>query len=80
MAKTTTVIVYPAKGFMGSTNNVVVANKTLEEVLAMGRTDRARFDLAVEVDAVFYCGVSTPQVETKNLPFNKVPWTVVSAL
>jgi len=81
MAKVTTAIVYPAVGFMGATNCIQVEGKSIEKVRALGRTDRARFDLAVEVMAYFYRGVATPQVEHKDVPaaFRK-PWAQVVAL
>ena len=79
MAKVTTAIVYPAIGFMGATNCVPVFGKSVEEVRAFGRTDRARFDLAVEVAAYFYRGVATPQVE--DIPASLLaPWSQVVAL
>jgi hypothetical protein len=79
MAKVTTAIVYPAVGFMGATNCVRVFGKSIQEVRALGRTDRARFDLAIEVAAYFYRGVATPQVE--NIPASfRAPWSQVVAL
>jgi hypothetical protein len=79
MAKVTTAIVYPAIGFMGATNCVPVFGKSVEEVRAFGRTDRARFDLAVEVVAYFYNGVATPQVKDNPAAF-RAPWAQVSSL
>jgi hypothetical protein len=79
MAKVTTAIVYPAIGFMGATNCVPVFGKSVEEVRAFGRTDRARFDLAVEVAAYFYRGVATPQVEDNPAAF-RAPWSQVVSL
>jgi hypothetical protein len=80
MAKTTTAVIYPEIGFCGATNCVRVHDKTLAEVRAQGRTDRARFDLAVEVVAYFYNGVATPQVQSKDIPVAlRAPWVIVSA-
>jgi len=79
MAKTTTVVIYPAIGFGGATNNVCVYDKSVEEVRALGSTARERFDLAVEVVAYFYRGVVTPQVRASELPF-QASWSKVSAI
>jgi hypothetical protein len=79
MAKVTTAVVYPAVGFMGATNCVPVFGKSVEEVRALGRTDRERFDLAVEVVAYFYRGVATPQVQDNPAAFF-APWAQVAAL
>lgn len=80
MAKTATAVIYPAVGYMGSTNVVRVFDKTLEEVRAQGNTPRARFDLAVEVVARFYTGVATPQVEARDIPAAlRAPWAIVAA-
>lgn len=81
MNKTTTVVIYPAIGFCGATNVVRVHDKSVEEVRALGRNDRERFDLAVEVVAYFYRGVAVPQVLAKNIPadFYK-SWAKVAAL
>jgi hypothetical protein len=72
MSKTTTIVIYPAIGFMGSAALVRVYNMNVNEVRAMGRTARERFDLAVEVTARFYNGVATPQVEERDIPTNLV--------
>jgi hypothetical protein len=49
---TTTTVIYPAVGFCGSTNCVRVFDKSVEEVRALGRTARERFDLAIEVKSL----------------------------
>jgi hypothetical protein len=78
MANTTTAVIYPAIGFCGSTNCIQVQGKSIEEVRALGRTDRARFDLAVEVVAYFYRGVATPQVQKADIPAAlRAPWSEV---
>lgn len=80
MAKTTTVVIYPAVGFCGSTNCVRVHGKSVEEVRALGRAARERFDLAVEVKAYFYRGVAEPQVQREDIPAALLaPWSEVSA-
>jgi hypothetical protein len=65
---TTTAVIYPAVGFMGSATLVRVFDKAVDEVRAMGRTDRARFDLAVEVVAHRFNGVFEPQVLETSIP------------
>lgn len=81
MAKTTNVVIYPAIGFGGATNCVRVHGKSVEEVRALGRNDRERFDLAVEVVAYFYRGVAVPQVRAADLPVQFcASWAKVSAL
>jgi hypothetical protein len=80
MANVTTAVIYPAIGFLGSTKCVCVHDKSVEEVRAMGRTDRERFDLATEVKAHWYRGVATPQVNCKVIPKAFLAsWSVVSA-
>jgi len=80
MAKTTTTVIYPAVGFCGSTNCIRVYDKSLEEVRAMGRTDRERFDLAVEVKSSFLRAVSLPEVRPEDIPaLYLAPWSKVSA-
>ncbi len=81
MAKTTTTVIYPAIGFCGSTNCIQVQGKSIKEVRALGRTDRARFDLAVEVVVYFYRGVATPQVQKSDIPAAlRAPWATVAAI
>lgn len=78
MAKTTTVVIYPSKGLLGSTFCVRVYDKTVEEVRAQGRTTRARFDLATEVVGHIYNGVETPQVHTEDIPTElRASWATV---
>jgi hypothetical protein len=81
MAKTTTAVVYPAVGFMGAAALIRVHGKTVEEVRAMGRTDRARFDLAVEVVARRFNGVAEPQVIEASIPADLIrqTWAAISA-
>lgn len=80
MANTTTVVIYPAIGFCGSTNCVRVHDKSVEEVRALGRNGRERFDLAIEVKARFFRGVATPQVVPEDIPSAYLaPWAKVSA-
>lgn len=81
MAKSVTVVIYPALGFCGATNCVRVHDKSVEEVRALGRSDRERFDLAVEVAAYFYRGVAVPQVRAADLPAQFfASWAKVSAI
>ena len=81
MAKSTTVVIYPAIGFCGATNCVRVHGKSVKEVRARGRNDRERFDLAVEVAAYFYRGVAVPQVRAADLPAEFfAPWAKVLAI
>lgn len=42
-------VVYPAKGLLGVTNAVVIRNGDINAIRAMGATEGARFDLAVEI-------------------------------
>lgn len=79
-AKTTTVVIYPAVGFCGSTNCVRVHDKSVEEVRALGRTARERFDLAIEVKAYALFGVAFPEVRREDIPTKYLaPWASVSA-
>ena len=81
MAKTTTIVIYPAVGFMGATNCVRVTDKSLNQVRSIGRTSKERFDLAVEVVAHYLNGVATPQVLSKDIPTQLLaPWAKVSAI
>lgn len=81
MKKAATLVVYPAVGFCGSTNCVCVYDKSVEEVRSLGRTDRERFDLAVEVNAYFYRGVALPQVRAADIPAKFLAsWSKVAAL
>lgn len=81
MNKTTTVVIYPAVGFCGATNVVRVHGKSVEEVRSFGRSERERFDLAVEVVAHRYNGVAEPQVVPKNIPAEFLKsWAKVAAL
>jgi len=77
-----TVVIYPAIGFFGSTNCVVASSDaTISSVRAMGRTVRERFDLAVEVPARKYRGVTEAQVNESDVPaLFRSPWSVVSSI
>jgi len=80
MAKTTTTVIYPAVGFCGSTNCVRVYDKSVEEVRAMGRTDRERFDLAIEVKSYVLRAVASPEVRSSDIPAAYLaPWAKVLA-
>ena len=77
---TTTSVIYPAVGFCGSTNCVRVFGKSVEEVRALGRTDRERFDLAVEVKSWGLRGVASPEVRRSDIPTAYLaPWVKVLA-
>jgi len=81
MVKTTTIVIYPAIGFMGATNCVRVTGKSLNQVRSMGCTSKERFDLAVEVVAHYLNGVATPQVYSKDIPAQLLmPWAKISAI
>ena len=81
MAKTTTVVIYPVIGLFGATNCVCAHGKSVEEVRSLGRNDRERFDLAVEVPAYFYRGVADPQVRASDLPAQFcASWAKVAAI
>ena len=80
MANTTTTVIYPAIGYFGATNTVCVYDKSVEEVRALGRTDRERFDLAIEVKSYILRGVACPEVRTEDIPAAyRAPWAKVSA-
>lgn len=46
---TKTFVIYPARGFMGASAVLYVEGGDLAAIKAQGATDRARFDLAMEV-------------------------------
>jgi hypothetical protein len=73
---TTTTVIYPAVGFCGSTNCVRVFDKSVEEVRALGRTARERFDLAIEVKSWGLRGVASPEVRCADVPAAYLaPWS-----
>ena len=75
---TTTTVIYPAVGFCGSTNCVRVFDKSVEEVRALGRTARERFDLAIEVKSWGLRGVASPEVRCADVPAAYLaPWSKV---
>ena len=80
MFKASTTVIYPAAGFCGSTNCVRVYDKSVEEVRSLGRTDRERFDLAVEVKSYALRAVAFPEVRQADIPVAYLaPWAKVSA-
>ena len=73
------IVIYPARGFLGATNVVAVCGD-IDAVRAAGATDAARFDLAVEVPARRFRGVSVPQFFSSDVPSAfRASWAVVSA-
>ena len=73
------IVIYPARGFLGSTN-VVAVRRDLQAVRAAGATDAARFDLAVEVSARRFRGVAAPQFSFSDVPTAfRGSWATVSA-
>lgn len=77
---TATTVIYPAVGFCGSTNCIRVYGQPVEEVRALGRTDRERFDLAIEVKSSVLPGVAAPEVRRADIPAAFLaPWAKVSA-
>ena len=73
------IVIYPALGFLGATN-VVAVRGDLQAVRAAGATDAARFDLAVEVPARRFRGVAAPQFFYSDVPAAfRASWLVVSA-
>lgn len=73
------IVIYPARGFLGATN-VVAVRGDLQSVRAVGATDAARFDLAVEVPARRFRGVAAPQFFSSDVPAAfRASWATVSA-
>lgn len=73
-------VVYPARGLLGSTKVVDVVGE-LQAIRALGATDAARFDLAVEVPARRFRGVHAPQFFVNDIPaLFSASWAVVSAV
>jgi len=81
MTKTTTTVIYPAAGFLGSTKCVPVFGKSVEEVRSLGKSARARFDLAVEVKSFVLNGVACPEVRSEDVPAAYLaPWSSVASI
>ena len=75
----TSIVIYPARGFLGATNVVAVCDD-LQVVRAAGATDAARFDLAVEVPGRRFCGVAALQFFSSDVPAAfRGSWAVVLA-
>ena len=75
-----TIVIYPARGFLGGTK-VVAVRGDLQAIRAAGATDAARFDLAVEVSARQFRGVAAPQFFDKDVPaVFRGSWAAVSAI
>ncbi len=74
------IVIYPARGFLGATN-IVVVRGNLQAIRAAGATDAARFDLAVEVPARHFPGVAAPQFFSNDVPAAfRGSWAVVRSL
>jgi hypothetical protein len=74
------IVIYPARGFLGATNIVAVCGD-LQAIRAAGATDAARFDLAVEVPARYFHGVVAPQFSLSDVPAAfRGSWAVVRSL
>ena len=74
------IVIYPARGFLGATNIVAVCGN-LQAIRAAGATDAARFDLAVEVPARRFRGVAALQFSLSDIPAAfRGSWAVVRSL